>query len=272
MTVLAKDVKRKGKLNKQCKICALVESHPDLWTEVHKKVLEEGVPRSKTCRWLNSQLELVNLDLSPEKQIKKFNDENFARHFHNHIPEYEKMKRVLRDKALGKERELGTGFSDESIAVVESFIEDHLEEYTDYTSITSMIETLEDHLISYNTYLVNKRKNSKEGNKPFVLSELSDYKSLVESLADLKLKLSKIRNSSIVSGAAVRRTVTLCVDLFMNFLVLSNEEARIALNEGFPDSSLPNEVLNKSQNRIANSVRGALPDLMDKVFKEFKIQ
>ena len=272
MTVLAKDVKRKGKLNKQCKICGLVEVNAQLWTDIHKKVLEDGMARAAVCRWANTQLDLINLDLPPEEKLKSFNGENFARHFHNHIPEYEKMKRVLRDKALGKERDLGAGFSDQSIAVVETFIEDHLEEYTDYTSITKMIETLEVHLVAYNNYLMDKSKIVKKGNRPLPLSELSEYKGLVESLADLKLKLAKIRNSSVVSGSAVRRTVTLCTESFINQLVMATEEAQRTLQDSFPESNLPSEVVEKARHRIANSIKGSLPELMDKVFKEFNIK
>ena len=274
MSVLAKDVKRKGQLRKGCKLCDLVEVDSALWVEVHRKVLEEGLARSKVCKWLNSKLEILNIDLPDDSKVKNFNDENFARHFHNHIPEYERVKILLRDKALGKDRDNSNGFSAESISVVETFMEEHLEDYSDYTSINRMISTLEEHLVSYNNYLIQKTRTNSDtpGRKPIILSELTEYKGLVESLTDLKLKVAKIRTSSVVSGAAVRRAISLSVKLFLDHVTVSTEEAKQALNEGMPGSNLPEEVINKVRHHVANSVKSSLPDIVETIFKEFGIK
>ncbi len=77
-------------------------------------------------------------------------------------------------------------------------MDSNVEEQSDYSSITKMIQTLEVHMVAYNTYLTEKSAMQKGqlGKRPIVLSELSEYRNLVESLTDLKLKVAKTKNLS----------------------------------------------------------------------------
>ena len=273
--VSTSEVARKGTLHKNCKLCSLLNDYPELWKETHKKVLEDGLPRAKVCRWLNSKLEIINIDLADVDKIVDFSGENFSRHFHNHIPNYEQTKIILRDKALGRTRDSDiTDFPVASVAVFEEFVETYAEEQSDYSSITKMISTLEDHMVAYNTYLVEKSAvtRAQVGKRPIHLSELSEFKSLVESLTDLKLKVAKIRNSSAVSGAAVRRAMKLSVELFLNHMVLATDEAEQSLKEVLPDSTLPTEVIDKARHRMANNIKTSLPGVIEKIYSEYGIK
>ena len=272
---LVKDVARKCVMHKNCKICNLIKEYPQLWKDIHKMVLEDGLARAKVCRWLNSKVEIINVDRTSDEKLAPFSGENFRRHFKLHIPTYERVKAELRDKALGKERESDTtDFPATSMAVYDTFVEECAHEQSDYSSITKMIANLEMHMNLYNTYLTEKSAMQKGqlGKRPIALSELNEFKSLVESLTDLKLKVAKIRNSTAVSGAAVRRAVSISVELFLNHLVTSLAEAEQSLIEVIPDSSLPHEVIDKAMNRIATSVKTSLPEILEKIFTEYGIK
>jgi len=271
----AKNVIRKGILHKNCKLCALIEIDAGLWQETHDKILVDNIARSKVCRWLNSKIDLMNIDLPDGEKLASYNDENFARHFHNHIPTHLAVKRILADKALGKERDNETGgFSPVSKALFDNYVEESIEEQSDFSSITKMIATLETHMVAYNTYLVEKTALNKNqiGKRPIPLSELNEFRSMVEALTDLKLKVAKIRNSSAISGAAVRRAVSISVELFINHLVMALSEAELSLKEGLPGSTLPTEVIEKARNQIATNIKTTLPEILEKIFTEYGIK
>jgi len=269
------DVKRKGTMHKNCKLCKLINIDPKLWQETHRKVLDEGLPRAKVCRWLNSKLEMLNIDLPDDQKLSEMSNQNFSRHFSSHIPTYQQTKVTLRDKALGRERESDiTDFKPEAVVVYEAFVDEYLEEQSDHSSIVKMVKTLETHMVAYNTYLLEKSAMAKSqiGKRPVALSELNEFKSLVESLTDLKLKVAKIRNSTAVSGAAVRRAVHISVELFIDHLVLATAEAEQSFKEVMPDSNLPKEVISKARDKIANNVKASLPEIMEKIFSEYGIK
>ena len=273
--VKTSEVQRKGKMHKNCKLCNLINEDPSLWKEVHTKVLDQGLAKAKVCRWLNSKLEMLNIDREKADKLSDFSAENFSRHFTNHLPSHFQAEIELRHKALGTTRESDvTDFPAESIALFESFVETHVEEQSDFSSITKMIDTLETHMVVYNTYLVEKSALHKNqvGKRPILLSELNEFRSMVEALTDLKLKVAKIRNSSAISGAAVRRAVSISVELFINHLVMALSEAELSLKEGIPGSTLPTEVIEKARNQIATNIKTTLPEILEKIFTEYGIK
>ena len=84
------------KLAAQCKLCKLLQTHPELWTEVHEQVLVQGMSKSQVVRWLNSRIEILNVDLEDEEKLPTFSDQNFSKHFSQHITDFDKMSLNLK--------------------------------------------------------------------------------------------------------------------------------------------------------------------------------
>lgn len=257
------------RLSSACKVCRLVQTQPDLWTRVHDMILKEGMSQRSVMIWLNSQLEVINVGLATngEETIKAFNEQNFSKHFRNHIDSIHTVTSALKHRALGRQI-LGVNspntYSAEDLAVAEDYLQDQ-QELTDYTQLTKMIGTLEDYLWKHNEDLQKKDL--------VPLTQLSQFKDLIQSVADLKMRLSKIRNSSVVAGAAVRKAVATSVAAFLNQLVTSTQDAANSFQEAFPEGvNVSAELLNKLRDDVASGMKQVLEEIVEEVFHDFKIK
>lgn len=267
-------MKHRPKLAHQCKLCKLLHTHPDFWTEIHSKVLKEGYSKSSVRKWANEKIEILNANMKEdEERLVKFSDNNFQRHFSKHN-DYEMQQTLHRQKILADNSRLRQqqGFSDSEVALVEEFnstIEDN--DIADYVSLSNMIADLEKRFKDYNKYLKERDEQGKQ-KKKLSIGEIQTYQKSIESFMRLKLDLAKLRNSSAVAGSAIESAVEYTVSCFVEIMMEVTEEAQSILASEIPGSSVPSEVSNLIRGKIADSMKGQVPDIIQRVSQDFNIK
>lgn len=263
----------KPKMATQCKLCKLVHTHPELWTEIHSKVLKEGYSRASVCTWVNSKLELLNANAkSEDHKLTKFTEQNFSRHFNKHNT-FELQQALHRNSVLYQNRRLEAqeGFSDEEVAVAQNFADDFAGyELNEYSSLVRMVATLEQRLWAYDKFI--KKKDEDRPHRGVDLDEIGGYQKQIESLMKLKIDLSKLRNSSVIAGAAIETAVETTVASFLEIMMEVTEEAQTILQTELPGSSIPLEVSKLIRNRMADHMKSIVPGLVEQVSKDYKIR
>lgn len=261
----------KPKLSYQCKICKLVHTHPKLWIEVHDKVLKDDYSMTAVCNWLNAKVEVLNAGIEKEEdKLPEFSLNNFSKHFRKHN-NFELQQALHRQRILTHHSRLdeGTGFSEDEKEIAQQYGEDlATHDLNEYIAISRMIATLEKRLWDYDQSL---REDTENGMKPNLLS-IQTYQKQVDSLVKLKLELAKLRNSSVVAGAAVQFAVEYAVSTFVESMMAVTEEAQTILSTEMQSSTVPFEVVKMIRERIADNMKGAVPTIVDRVAKDFKIR
>ena len=261
------------KMSSQCKLCKLVHSHPELWTEIHSKVLKEGHSRSSVCNWINSRLEVINANTELEEdKLTKFSEQNFSRHFNKHNT-FELQQALHRNQILYKNSRLDAqeGFTDQEVEVAQQFADDFAGfELNEYSSLVKMVSTLEHRLWAYDKFIKQKDKDNPSRNVS--LDEISGYQKQIEALMKLKIDLSKLRNSSVIAGAAIETSVEYTVSSFLETMMSATEEAQTILQTELPGSSVPLEVSKLIRNKIADQMKSLVPSIIEKVSKDYKIR
>ncbi|MCJ7691151.1 MAG: hypothetical protein MUO60_17810 [Clostridiaceae bacterium] len=262
-----------------CKVCQLLKSNPELYIEVHERVMNFDDPHMDVIRWLNSQAALHNASLpldatEEDRMTADFNGANFSVHFKKHIASAALAAKELRKKIIGRDiiESRGTAFNEEDKAVVEGFLYSMTEELTDYTDITRMIKTMETLLWRFESETLNPPLVPGKTKRPVNLVHLVQFKDLVSNLADMKLKLAKLRNSSHVAGAAVKSALASSVDVFINNLIAAAQEAEESFKESIPNSTVGAEILEILRNKLAEGMRLSLKQIIAETFKEYHIK
>ena len=258
------------KLTNQCKLCRMIHDYPELWAKVHEMVLGENVSHTAAQKWLNSKIELLNLDRSEESKIKPFNGTNFSIHFNQHVTEELRVKHALNKLALGKDVYGSTGFSAAEKAVAEAFLQKYSNDISEYTAMSAMIDTVERRLKTYNEFLERRELETKNANPN--LGSIAQYVELAEHLMKMRLDLSKLRNSSQVSGLAIEAATETAVRVFLDQLLSITEEAKETLIQEMPGSSLPTEIINSIRNRVGEGMKGSIPDIIKETMRKFSIK
>ena len=254
----------------QCKVCRLVHTHPAFWIDIHDKVLKDNNTRASVVKWANAKIEIMNANEGDsDRHLPLFTEQNFAKHFNKHNT-FELQQAIHRQRILvqGSRLVKGEGFSENEKAMVSEYGEDFANHQLDeYLSIAKMVKTLEDRLWAMDEALRKKEQKGKIG-----LSDISTYQKRVESLIKMKLELSKLRNSSVVAGAAVQAAVEFSVATFVESMMLVTEEAKSILTSELPSSNIPGEVTKLIRNQLADKMKASIPSIVEKVEKDFKIK
>ena len=264
---------RELKLGNQCKVCSLLHTHPDLWTEAHDKVLKENFSQTSVCKWLNTRINVINSKIEKEEdKLRQFTIQNLNRHFSKHN-DFELQQTLQRQRILSHNSRLSTqqGFSDDEVEHVREYGEELVSsQFQEYASLVKMVSTLESKLWKYDEQL--GKKDEKNPNRSVDLDEISGYQKQIESLMKLKMDLSKYRNSSAVTGAAIESSVQHTVSSFVEVMMEITEEAQGILQAELPGSSLPHEISKLIRNKIADTMKAVVPLIVDRVLKDFKIK
>ena len=233
---------KQPKLNNKCKVCKLLKTQPKIFQEIHERVLEDHISQAQVCKWLNIQLKMVNATL-PEGVDKygEVNTVNFHTHFSKHIGATAKAAQTMHRKIVGREVIEGEGYTPEEKSIVEGFLHEMSAELTDYLDFTKMIATLEESLWRYNEETL-QAATAKGQPKRVNLNQLKIFMDMLDKLADMKIKLTRLRNAAPVAGYAVKRGVALAVEVFVSQLVVATEEASASFREANPDSTIGDEV------------------------------
>ena len=273
-----KELPRLNKLVNNCKICSLRKTHPDFYIEVHNKIMEEDQSNNSTMRWMNSKVDFLNAQLSddaPESDyLPHFNSANLSKHFSKHVTKAELIAKDLRH-AMKKDltnKDLTGPQSALRKETAETLIYEKTEELTDYTSITRYISMFEDMLYRYERETLNPVEDSGKKRRPISIRQINDFNKLLSDLTDMKIKLTKLRNSSHVAGSAVQRAVSMSVEMFMNSLIAITQEAAESFKEANPDSSVGDAIIETLRNKMAESIKQSFKEIIDEVFEEFSIK
>ena len=252
----------------QCKLCKLLQTHPDLWTEIHEQVLVQGMSKAQVARWLNSRVKILNIDLEDSEKLPTFSDQNFSRHFSQHITEYDKMNLKLKGTAITAPG--GNTFKDEDFAVATEFLQDYQQDLTEYTYLSKMVDVLDTRISSYHKYM-QKYDREHPDRKPN-LTELKDVMDMSKSLMDMKLKLATLRNSAKVAGFAVESAVSHTVDIFLEKLFSVTEESQAFMMAELPGSSIPVEGIKIIRENIRDGMVENATAIVNEVRREYNIK
>jgi len=215
---------------RKCKLCNLLKTNQDLWAKVHNKVIEDGLSKSVECKWLNGQVEALNLNLPEDQQLPAFNVQNFTNHFTKHISDSDKMKVVL-DKAL-KKKKRDTSFSDAQVAMNESMSQKKInEEVDDLLFMVDMVKTLETLLVEHRDVLLADKANNKLGGVNFS-GKLETVFKLTSEVISQKKSLAQLKTADRVAGIAVSEAVTRVVRGMLETAAEAAEKAKKMVDGG----------------------------------------
>jgi len=263
------------KLSNKCKVCKLLHTDPDLWEEIHNKVLRDSFPKKAVMNWLNSQVELRNLDRTEEDQLPLFSEQNFQAHFKKHGDTFVIQKVINQQKALsnGSRLSQGFGFNSAEKGFAKKYADNFANEkddLNDYLKLSKMITSLENQLWKYDTYL--KDKDEQNQNRRPNLTEIESYQQQVNALMDLKTKLSKLKNSSTVAGLAVQAAIETSIKKFIELMMEASEESLVVLMDENPESSVPMEAIKFLRLKISENMKSSIPDILEKIKFEYNIK
>lgn len=280
---------RKSRVNnkwvRQCKICQMFISKPELWIEIHDKVNKKGEPRTRVCQWLNQQVEEHNKDYPPDSDqcLPLFNDMNFQMHFVGsgfdpsgapnvgHLQDFEQVKLIFMDerkKADLKKEKLHEFLDEDYFKDAENYLKDLNRGLTEYSSLSVMIDSLDDVLMHYDK---NMKQRMADGQR-VPIQEIETYQKQVRSLLEMKIQLATLRNKSTIAGEAVHTAITMTITQWFENLMMVTEEAKATLTGALPKSTIPDEVISMIRHRLSEVVKAQGDDIFDKVIRQYKIK
>lgn len=255
------------KLSSQCKICRLIDHDQKLWVEVHKKVIEDGLPNSSVCKWLNNQIDVVNAN-SDGNPITKFNNANFTNHFKNHISDMDSMNVELKKWISSGVKEVST-FDDDQKALANSFEDPSKSEYD---KISDMIGMMEENLVLYSKDLRERRENSTR-KIPVNPREIDNYSKFVSDLISAKQNLAKLRSAEQATIMAIDSAIEIIVrGIAKRTVELSNEVRNMLISELDDNNSLPDQISKIIKSTLGGEMRGLVNESKLIVKKNFGLK
>ncbi len=263
---------KQPKLNSKCKVCKLLKTQAKLFHEIHERVLEDHISQAKVCQWTNIQLSFINASLPEgEEPYGELNATNFHTHFKNHIGATAKAAQAMHKKIVGREVVEGGNYTPEEKSVVEGFLHEMSAELSDYLDFTKMIATLEESLWKYNEETLTATYGNGKPKK-VNLNQLKTFMGMLDKLADMKIKLTNLRNQGPVAGNAVKRGVSLAVEVFITQLIAATDESMATFKEAYPEATIGDEIVETLRNKLGSEIKAALKEIIDTTFKEFHIR
>lgn len=256
------------KLGNQCKICNLIKTNEGLWVEVHTKVIEDGLPNSVVCKWLNSKIEVLNANSQDGSGITKFNNANFTNHFTNHISDLDGMKMELKRYVSSHPRQETTSFDEKQKALAEAPI---FSKKDDYSKIGDMIDMMEENLVLYSDSIKKKRVDQK--GIPINPREIENYSKFVSDLISAKQSLIKLRNADQVTMMAVDAVIEFIIrGMASRAIGLSDEIKSMLDSELGSETTLPDQVSKVVRARFSGEMRDLVREATDMIRKNYGIK
>jgi len=262
-----------------CKICKLFIIAPEIWLEFHKKFERDGVSKADLIRYLNSNLEAINEDRQESEQISRFNRENVDRHLSGfksegttgHCRDFLQCKNQIENGGHDPE------FKKSSKAIVitpavfeasENMIETANEKLTEFIGLQQMVQSLEEILLYFDKTLKDRIK----AQELITIEEVESYQKQVSAYIKQKQDLSKLRNTTKITGEAVHKALELTTVAFIEKLKPLLDEGRDSFKTEYPGSSMPDEVFGMVLKRLGESMKDVLPVILKKILTEFRIK
>lgn len=253
----------------KCKLCNLIHTDKDLWTDVHKKILNEGLKRTHVCKWLNKRIEVLNANRTPSQpEIVAFNVSNFTIHFKKHVSSTKQMKAELR-VAVKEAPRANDGFTPDeqevASAVTDAEQEELVASYKDYPATVASMEALILKDLQSGDSIADSHGKVKPGAAERSLRTL-------QSLIGIKRSLAEVQRTEQVGGSAVRHAM---VRIGEEVVAASNKlaaELKVTLVQQLPGSSLPSEVEAMITSRIVEAIKSVYPEILAEVYKLYGIK
>lgn len=289
---------RKDSANNQwiesCKVCRLFLAKPELWVEVHNRVLREKQTKASVMRWLNEEcLAELNKDKLPadKEYFKPFSEQNLRSHFTGskpawsiregtlkktgHAQDYYLVKRLAakKGKFVDEVEQLSEVYKDNLMndndwKDTDDFVVGLSKELMDYQNLSKMIDSLDKVLTTYNEKLQDKIAN----NANISLTEVEQFQKQVSALFTLQVELTELRNKAPIAGEATKMGIEMTVSAFLSSLMVVVEDAKNNLMAELPNSGMPVEVSNMIMAHMRDAMKKAIPEIIKRVMHEYKIR
>lgn len=243
-------------LNGSCKLCNLIKTEEELWLDVHRKVLEQAVPRSTVRDWLNQRIEILNASRPDDDQLPVFNSTNFFYHFQKHITIASEIDEALKTG-------FGLGWTKNRVGNL--FLGEVKGPVDEYLQMRALIQAVERKLSEFDDRCKAKKK-------PPTLSEISTFQKLVEGLIKLRREAAQTQASGKIAGEALKYSIELMVRIVMDKTLGAANELKSQLTREMPGSNLPGQLADLLTHRISEGVKNVVPDILREVESKFKIK
>lgn len=254
-----------------CKICQLKKLDPKMYEDMHTMILYDNKSHNSVKDWANRQIDLYNVARTPEEKfaIDKFNNVNFHNHFSKHLSKNIVVRAKMRGKLLGK-RDNTFEFPEAMAQSVATSSRDSLDEIAEYRFVSDLVTSIEKKLMAYDDF--HKEQAEKIQRKPS-LQELQIYVELVTKLTDLKMRVQKLRNSSVVAGLAIQEAVTQSVKTFLDQAVIGSSNAEeILVTNSAENTALYQEVFTNFRTELAETLKSSIPNIVSTVLEQYSIK
>ena len=261
-----------------CKLCNLIDREPDLWWEVHRRVLADASPYGNVMTWLNAQIEARNQRLKPEHRIVRFNRMNFHNHFvkFKHVTTIEGAREICSDgfamHAKGKKgRRQVPDLRLPPVMNSEDELAIFMTGATDFQRMKALIAASEARLHAFNNQMT--RREIAEGDEyVVVLQDVALFQKLVTELLKLQKEALKVEVSSKVAGAALKDAVGLLVESTMDKVESIAVEIHGILMREMPGSRLPDQVSTLLRSGIGSTMKEAIPQVLETIQQRYGIR
>jgi hypothetical protein len=260
----------------KCKICKLYAKNLELWQKIHIKILEDALARSSVCDWANSQIEILNHQyiLNGEAIIPKLNEENFHNHFNKHVSENLNELWMLKTKAENTSASRGYGtVNNEQAQMAGVFVTGlvanggHL---NTFITMQTMVDALKMQINAYTQYFQNYAEDN-PGKIPDI-KMIEVYQRLVAGYLQSEQELMKIKNSGEITGKAIEEALWKIVSDLSNKIREVSETVKLRLSDILPNTSIPIEIENLIRQEFVEHAKMVVPDIINKVKKDYKLQ
>jgi hypothetical protein len=239
----------------------------------------KGMPASEVADFLNEKrLPEINATLDPNDSrfLKKIYYPTFTYHFSKkrnpHCQDFQLLKLHFMQKKANKKKESAPEIKEfmdqEYFQEAEFRLKESNRGLTEYSSLSTMIESLEIAMEYYDKQIKDKITN----NQRLTIHEIDAYQKQVAALFKLKRDLTALRNTVTIAGEAVHTAISLTTTQFFELLLLVTEDVRHTLRAEMPQSSLPDEIVTNIRQRLSDVVKPQSEAIFEKVTRKYNLR
>jgi hypothetical protein len=242
----------------------MVEIDPDIWQQLHKMVLLEGLEISKMCEWVNSRLLSKGV-----KPVGNATDIISVQSMYNHFKSHVTDPRVIEDVAqYGFAFVTDTGAADTRAMEAEQAMK--LAKLNDFQKMYGLVDAAFTRLTDFDAELSKPGPDGKP--KVLNLDEIQTFQKLIKESMAMKKELLNMHNSNEVAGSALQEAVEGLVKVVLDRLQSVLLEVKSSLVVVLPGSTLPDEVVALVKGGIGDAIKTNVPEILASIEKRYRIK
>lgn len=257
-------------LQPRCKICILMRLDPNLWKELHRKVIIERISRAKALTWLNQRAEILNITREENnwELLPLFSTNGIVKHFKMHIKDFSQVEAYIAAQNM---------FSPEAKANPAKMALQAAAgtEMDDYLRLESLISASGVQLANYEKTLSSRElEYQKKGNVPAIvnLEEVKIFQKLIHEQMAMKKDLAVLQAKQAVAGTALRDALERVVEVVMNAIQDSMVDLRANLHTQYGNPEWGEKLARSVAYKIGEPLKASIPSILDEVYKKYKIR